>query len=74
MGEGQDTRPRDVSVAASTQTEMVVPNAGAQERRICRTLNTTAAVAGQSDSMSEVWCRGSDGNWAAAPNASPVVG
>jgi len=71
IGEGQDTRQRDVTVAASTQTEMVLP--GAQERRICRTLNTTASVDGRSDSMSEVWCRGSDGNWAAAPNATPVA-
>lgn len=70
IGEGQDRRERNVAVAASPSQEMVVP--GAQETRLCRTLNTTATIQGQSNAMSEVWCRGSDGTWAAAPGATAV--
>lgn len=63
-------RERQVFVAPSTATEMLVPNNGAPERRLCRQLNTTASVAGASDAMSETTCRNPDGSWASTPDAT----
>lgn len=68
--EGQ---PRQLTVGASTQTEMNVNAGSAPERRICRTIQTTAATNAGRDSMSEIWCRNTDGTWAAAPSATPVA-
>lgn len=69
---GPDGRQRQVNVTPSTTTEMIVPQNGVQERRICRQLNTTASVDKSSDNMAEWTCRGPDGNWSSAPDALPV--
>lgn len=70
---GDDGRVRTVTIAPSTETQMVLANTreadGPAVARICRPMNTTVAVGGQSQSMSEVYCRTDEGDWEPAGSA-----
>jgi len=67
---GADGRERSVTIVPSTETQMIpVSASGTQEPAapmICRPLQTTASYNNNSDTMTEIWCRDADGNYAAA--------
>ena len=71
---GDDGRARTVTVVPSSETAYVpAPSTKAPEAtemaaaptpRICRSVATTATVAGQSQQIDEIWCRDESGNFA----------
>jgi len=68
---GDDGRVRTVRSIPSAEQEYVLASASAAptaqpERKICKSIANTATVSGQSQSVTEVWCRDSLGNWAAS--------
>lgn len=74
---GDDNRPRTVTVVPSSETSYVPAAApsetGAPAPRICRPVSTTATVAGNSETMEEIWCRNDAGDWAKANEAMVVA-
>jgi len=77
---GEDGRVRTVTVAPSTETQMVMApsasatvTAAAASPQICRPMNTTVSVEGQSQSIEEVYCRNDAGDWAPATSAMVAV-
>jgi len=62
---GTDGRDRMVTIAAMEPQTVNYDAADDQEvTRTCRWVNTTASVAGTDDTLSEVWCRGENNEWA----------